>query len=49
MGVLSALPKTMDNCIEACVKCARACEECIQLHVYKNQMYKQSEMFATAK
>lgn len=28
MGVLSALPKTMDNCIEACVKCARACEEC---------------------
>ena len=28
MGVLSASPTNMDHCIESCIKCARACEEC---------------------
>ena len=29
MGVLSASPSNMDHCIEECLKCARACEECV--------------------
>ncbi|MFT9596214.1 four-helix bundle copper-binding protein [Mesobacillus sp.] len=29
MGILSASPTQMDNCIDECVKCARACEECL--------------------
>ena len=29
MGVLSSSPSHMDQCIDECLKCARACEECI--------------------
>ncbi|MFC7064143.1 four-helix bundle copper-binding protein [Halobacillus seohaensis] len=28
MGILSMSPTNMDRCIEECLKCARACEEC---------------------
>src|SRR5690625_2702527 len=28
MGVLSSSPSDMDQCIEECLRCARACEEC---------------------
>ncbi|QBP41255.1 four-helix bundle copper-binding protein [Paenisporosarcina antarctica] len=28
MGILSTTPTTMDQCIEECLRCARACEEC---------------------
>ena len=29
MGVLPVSSKAMDHCVELCVKCARACEECL--------------------
>lgn len=28
MGVLSSSPSDMNQCIEECLRCARACEEC---------------------